>query len=71
MSMLTQTQRLIAALLETKSLTVPEMAQQLGIHEMGVQSATNALVRRRVLVRLAREPGKPFSYRRAKGRAAA
>lgn len=71
MSTLTQTQRLITTLLETQSLTVPEMAQLLGIHEMGVQSATNALVRRRVLVRLPREPGKPFSYRHAKGRVAA
>jgi predicted ArsR family transcriptional regulator len=62
----------IAGLLAAKPLTVPEMAQLLGVDPMGVQSCANAMVRRGELVRLVRKPGQPFVYRLpGKGRAAA
>ena len=53
----------IAELLADKSLTIPEMAQLLGVNSMGIQSCANAMVRRGELVRLRRKPGQPFAYR--------
>lgn len=61
----------IAELLADKPLTVPEMAQVLGVNPMGVQSCANAMVRRGELVRMVRKPGQPFVYRLAQKKRAA
>lgn len=53
----------IADLIAGKTMTVPEIAQLLGVDPMGVQSCANAMVRRGELVRLRRALGKPFAYR--------
>lgn len=53
----------ITELLAGKSLTIPEMAQLLGVNPMGIQSCANAMVRRGELVRLRRSLGQPFAYR--------
>lgn len=53
----------IAELLAGKTLTIPEMAQLLGVNPMGIQSCANAMVRRGELIRLRRALGQPFAYR--------
>ena len=53
----------IAELLADKPLTIPEMAQLLGVNPMGIQSCANAMVRRGELIRLRRALGQPFAYR--------